>query len=191
LELCKTPFFALIREGDCPTNLYILTSVCVTSILRITTLNIATSHKDTTWNSIASSMWTVIESNLGIICASMPALKRPISILFPSLFARVKETITGGKKSTAVKSSPISTAEGRQSGSHGSSSDDTYVLGDVEGNRESQDPILRAKEGYETAGGITKTVELSVEYDNGTEHSIPHGSVSLHSLLISLPRVIQ
>ncbi|KXL44239.1 MAG: hypothetical protein FE78DRAFT_120685, partial [Acidomyces sp. 'richmondensis'] len=60
--------------------------VCVTSILRITTLNLATSHTDTMWQSINSSMWTIIESNLGIICASMPALKRPLSALFPWLF---------------------------------------------------------------------------------------------------------
>ena len=35
------------------------------------------------WQSIASSMWTVIEYNLGIIAASMPALRRPLAAIFP------------------------------------------------------------------------------------------------------------
>lgn len=56
--------------------------VCITSVLRITTLNIATSYKDITWDSIPSSMWTVIESNLGVICACLPALRRPLLFAF-------------------------------------------------------------------------------------------------------------
>jgi hypothetical protein len=75
-------------------------SVCVTSILRITTLNIATAHTDTTWQSIDSSMWTVIESNLGIICACMPAFKQPLSCTFPWLFARMGRTETKDRYDT-------------------------------------------------------------------------------------------
>ncbi|THC99528.1 hypothetical protein EYZ11_000988 [Aspergillus tanneri] len=63
--------------------------VCITSILRITTLDIATSHLDITWNSIGSSMWTVIESNLGIICACLPALRRPLAFVCPRLFGKL------------------------------------------------------------------------------------------------------
>ncbi|KAE8376097.1 hypothetical protein BDV26DRAFT_266391 [Aspergillus bertholletiae] len=66
--------------------------VCITSILRITTLDIATSYLDITWNSIGSSMWTVIESNLGIICACLPALHRPLVFAFPRLFSRFQRS---------------------------------------------------------------------------------------------------
>ncbi|KAH1544943.1 hypothetical protein KXV92_003685 [Aspergillus fumigatus] len=65
---------------------------CITSVLRITTLNVATNHLDTTWNSIGSSMWTVIESNLGIVCACLPALRRPLSFFFPRLFSRLHKS---------------------------------------------------------------------------------------------------
>ncbi|EED20891.1 plasma membrane protein Pth11-like, putative [Talaromyces stipitatus ATCC 10500] len=63
--------------------------VCITSILRITTLDIATSHLDVAWNSIASSMWTIIEFNLGIFCASLPAFRSALSSFFPAFFGRV------------------------------------------------------------------------------------------------------
>ena len=64
----------------------------MTSILRFTTLNIATAHTDIMWQSIASSMWTVIESNLGIIVACMPALRRPIAAFFPKLLGKMGRT---------------------------------------------------------------------------------------------------
>ncbi|KAK2839292.1 hypothetical protein FQN49_006281 [Arthroderma sp. PD_2] len=62
--------------------------VCVTSILRITTIDVATSHLDTPWTNINSSVWTVIEYNLAIICACMPPLWRPISIILPHFLER-------------------------------------------------------------------------------------------------------
>ncbi|KAK2774617.1 hypothetical protein FQN53_003551 [Emmonsiellopsis sp. PD_33] len=37
---------------------------------------------------IGSSMWTVIESNLGIICACLPALARPISRISPTILGK-------------------------------------------------------------------------------------------------------
>ncbi|EAW13620.1 putative plasma membrane protein Pth11-like [Aspergillus clavatus NRRL 1] len=83
---------------------------CITSILRITTLNLATNHLDTTWNSIGSSMWTVIESNLGIICACLPALRRPLSFLFPRFFSRLNKSSVApasrGNSSRPLDSTP-------------------------------------------------------------------------------------
>ncbi|PGG99037.1 hypothetical protein GX51_06453 [Blastomyces parvus] len=73
--------------------------VCVTSILRITTLDVATSHLDTPWTNIGSSMWTVIESNLGIICACLPPLWRPLSVAFPRVFGRFNRA-TSAKQSS-------------------------------------------------------------------------------------------
>ena len=37
-------------------------------------------------------MWTVIESNLGIIVACMPALRRPITLFFPMLLGKMGRT---------------------------------------------------------------------------------------------------
>jgi hypothetical protein len=44
------------------------------------------------WQSIASSMWTVIESNLGIIVACMPALRPLIVRFFPLLLGKIGRT---------------------------------------------------------------------------------------------------
>ncbi|RLL97479.1 hypothetical protein CFD26_106816 [Aspergillus turcosus] len=83
---------------------------CITSVLRITTLNVATNHLDTTWNSIGSSMWTIIESNLGIICACLPALRRPLSFFFPRIFSKLHKSSAGagshGNPSLPVDSTP-------------------------------------------------------------------------------------
>lgn len=40
------------------------------------------------WQSIGSSMWTVIEYNLGITTACLPALRRPLASIFPALLGR-------------------------------------------------------------------------------------------------------
>lgn len=141
-------------------------SVCVTSILRITTLDIATSAKDTTWNSIASSMWTVIESNLGIICACLPALRKPLSIFFPVLFGRFKTTAYGpeGKKSRKTNGIYDGSAgnsrawsKGAPLGSHGGES---TMLDDM---RESQERIIDIKD---EEIGIKKTTEVIVQVES-------------------------
>ncbi|KKZ65970.1 hypothetical protein EMCG_08264 [[Emmonsia] crescens] len=60
--------------------------VCITSVLRSMTLNVATKNLDITWSSIDSSMWTIIETNVAIICACMPTYKAPLSKVFPQAF---------------------------------------------------------------------------------------------------------
>ncbi|KAF2148243.1 hypothetical protein K461DRAFT_233207 [Myriangium duriaei CBS 260.36] len=49
--------------------------VCVTSILRATTLNATASQADRTWYPVNSSMWSVCEDNLAIIGACIPTIK--------------------------------------------------------------------------------------------------------------------
>ncbi|TKX22096.1 hypothetical protein C1H76_5729 [Elsinoe australis] len=53
--------------------------VCGTSILRATTINLAGSQSDRTWETVDSSMWSVCEANLAIIGSCMPILKKPIT----------------------------------------------------------------------------------------------------------------
>ncbi|MCJ1477259.1 hypothetical protein MMC13_005930 [Lambiella insularis] len=64
----------------------IATFVCVTSVLRMTTLNVASKSNDQTYGTLISTTWTTIELNTGIICACMPMLRGPLSWLFPRLF---------------------------------------------------------------------------------------------------------
>lgn len=59
--------------------------VVFTSVMRMTTLDLSSTSPDTTFE-IASSMWTIIEANIGIICACLPMCQLPLTIIFPSLF---------------------------------------------------------------------------------------------------------
>ena len=65
-----------------------LDSVCVTSVLRMTTLDTSSKSLDQTWGNLNSTIWTTIEANTGIICACLPMLKTPLAALFPKLFPR-------------------------------------------------------------------------------------------------------
>ncbi|WYZ46777.1 hypothetical protein EsH8_IX_001002 [Colletotrichum jinshuiense] len=68
--------------------------VTVTSILRMTTLDFSTTSPDTTFD-IASTLWTLVEDNVAIICACLPMCRLPLTYIFPSFFAS-KQGSTGG-----------------------------------------------------------------------------------------------
>ncbi|KAG7138076.1 hypothetical protein HYQ45_004728 [Verticillium longisporum] len=59
--------------------------VTVTSIMRSTTLKFSTKTPDMTYD-IASTLWTMIEQNVAIICACLPMCRLPLAFLFPSTF---------------------------------------------------------------------------------------------------------
>ncbi|UKZ66655.1 uncharacterized protein TrAtP1_007826 [Trichoderma atroviride] len=59
--------------------------VTVTSIMRATTLNFSTTSPDTTFD-IASTLWTIIEENVAIICACLPMCRIVLAFLFPQTF---------------------------------------------------------------------------------------------------------
>ncbi|KAA6408501.1 MAG: integral membrane [Lasallia pustulata] len=59
--------------------------VCVTSVLRMTTLNPASKSADQTYGTLISTTWTTIEAGTGIICACLPMLKAPLTLIFPRL----------------------------------------------------------------------------------------------------------
>lgn len=63
-------------------------SVCITSVLRMTTLNASSKSQDLTAGRLNSTIWTTIEANTGIICACLPMLKAPLAVFFPRLFPR-------------------------------------------------------------------------------------------------------
>ncbi|KAI3586558.1 hypothetical protein IWW34DRAFT_889716 [Fusarium oxysporum f. sp. albedinis] len=65
--------------------------VIVTSIMRMTTLDLATKTLDTTFD-ISSTMWTIIEQNLAIICTCLPMCRIPIAIILSSCFSSSKKS---------------------------------------------------------------------------------------------------
>jgi hypothetical protein len=71
-----------------------MASVTITSVLRVTAVaNSVHNQQDQTWNFIQRGIWTLIEANLGIICACLIVLKR----FFANMFGASKTTsLTGG-----------------------------------------------------------------------------------------------
>ncbi|KAM0437788.1 hypothetical protein ACHAPT_002153 [Fusarium lateritium] len=63
--------------------------VTVTSIMRATTLRFSTTSPNTTYD-ITSTLWTMIEENVAIICACLPMCRMPLTLFFPSWFAGIK-----------------------------------------------------------------------------------------------------
>jgi len=59
--------------------------VCVTGMLRLNSLKTASISKDPTWDNFGSAIWSAIESNVGIVCASLAHFKPLITRYFPSL----------------------------------------------------------------------------------------------------------
>jgi hypothetical protein len=63
--------------------------VCVVSILRLNALVILSKHPDDrTFYSAATAYWSAIEINLGIVCASLPALKPLVVKIIPGFSTR-------------------------------------------------------------------------------------------------------
>lgn len=63
--------------------------VCVVSILRLNALVVLSQHpKDRIFYSAATAYWSAIEVNLGIVCASLPALKPLIIKIIPGFSSR-------------------------------------------------------------------------------------------------------
>lgn len=61
--------------------------VCITGILRLQSLTVASVSKDPTWDNYGSAIWSSIESNVGIVCASLAHLKPMIARYAPRLLS--------------------------------------------------------------------------------------------------------
>ncbi|GAB7357543.1 hypothetical protein MBLNU459_g0060t1 [Dothideomycetes sp. NU459] len=61
--------------------------VCLTSILRLRALYDLSASQDVTWNNGPAAYWSSLEVNIGIICASLPTLRKTISRFLPRVFS--------------------------------------------------------------------------------------------------------
>lgn len=64
-----------------------LISVCFVSIGRLYMYIKASKSEDDTWHVRDGSVWTLIEANVGLICACMPALKAFLQVHAPTIFS--------------------------------------------------------------------------------------------------------
>ncbi|KAF7117306.1 hypothetical protein CNMCM5793_006055 [Aspergillus hiratsukae] len=77
------------------------TFVCITSIIRTTTLASSASGKtrDPTSGPIPATIWSVIEANVGIICACLPVYHQPLQWCLPRLFGSQHSDHPSGSRS--------------------------------------------------------------------------------------------
>ncbi|KAI8188364.1 Satratoxin biosynthesis SC1 cluster protein 4 [Colletotrichum sp. SAR 10_75] len=164
--------------------------VTITSILRMTTLDFSTTSPDTTFD-IASTLWTLIEDNLAIICACLPMCRLPLTYIFPTVFASKQGSSNG---SSGYGSAPRSSKgnfthagtsrndwhpyQGREekTATHltsvhanrprlGDDSSEEYILQSIP--KDSGSSSARRSEDVEDARAIRKTTDFHMTYDQG------------------------
>ena len=55
--------------------------VCVASIVRLTTLKDYIISSDVSWRAIPATTWALIEVHLGVVCVSVPALRKLVQLI--------------------------------------------------------------------------------------------------------------
>ncbi|KAH8674315.1 hypothetical protein BX600DRAFT_433899 [Xylariales sp. PMI_506] len=141
--------------------------VVITSCLRITTINIQATTNDQTYD-IASTMWTIIEMNVAIICACLPQIRPLIAKVFPKLMATYSRDRaakvpypSGSGFSGRFRSNPSSTDEGTWA--HIEGKDGVNLTNIHKGGTPSEEHILQPEDDDKNLQ-IQKTVGYSVEY---------------------------
>lgn len=160
------------------------TSVCITSILRMTALDQGSKAHDQTYGTYRSTVWTTVECNTGIICACLPMMKAPLTWLFPKLFPQSINEMRGcPTKLTSVLSrtrkiiSGWSISEDRKGTKRGSS---TVV------------PENSSREEMIGMESITKTTEIQVDFSDQdrshTSSTMTGKEASVQPSISSLPQ---
>ncbi|KAI8307201.1 Satratoxin biosynthesis SC1 cluster protein 4 [Colletotrichum sp. SAR11_59] len=164
--------------------------VTITSILRMTTLDFSTTSPDTTFD-IASTLWTLIEDNLAIICACLPMCRLPLTYIFPTVFASKQgsSNVSSGYGSAPRSSKGNFTHAGtsrndwhpyqgreEKTATHltsvhanrsrlGDDSSEEYILQSIP--KDSGPSSARRSEDVEDARAIRKTTDFHMTYDQG------------------------
>lgn len=170
--------------GSCANHI----SVCITSILRMTTLKTGSKATDQTYGTLNSTIWTTIEANTGIICASLPMLKGPLAAIFPGLFPRGSSgsnEYSGGSASyrrraanSGPRNSPAHTyggwgrLESNRQGAMNIASPSAEKATPSKASRDNSSDDIFVTPGQDIPmGHITKTTRLDVQY--GRENTKP------------------
>ncbi|KAF7714954.1 Uncharacterized protein PECH_007797 [Penicillium ucsense] len=150
--------------------------VAVTSILRMQTLDFSSTSPDTTYD-LTSSMWTIVEENIAIICACLPMMWVPLASLFPSCLSISRNTEGSMSLSARTPKASRASQSQRHWQSHSDSQDNRssnhLVTPDDSRYRvsgESEDRILpfdgAGKLGGSDKQGIQKVVHYQVSCTN-------------------------
>lgn len=141
--------------------LLIANSVCVTSILRMTTLEAGSKAKDQLYGTLISTVWTTVEANTGIICACLPMLKTPLSSIFPRIFLRSTQDNSARREGFVHHSSRANPRDfdswGRLGSGKPAVTHFTTIASPPRGHRSSDEQIFGMD-------AITKTTDIRVEF---------------------------
>ncbi|KAI0802401.1 hypothetical protein GGR55DRAFT_451446 [Xylaria sp. FL0064] len=142
--------------------------VVITSCLRATTLNLQAKSRDPLYD-VASTMWTVIEMNVAIICACLPQIRPLLVKVFPKIMpASSASRDRAGPKVTLGSGILKSYGSRQQSSDEGGrwlriEYQDGINLTNIR-KADAFSPKLPPPEDIDTQTGIQKTVGYSVEY---------------------------
>ncbi|KAK5659732.1 hypothetical protein OQA88_943 [Cercophora sp. LCS_1] len=145
--------------------------VTLTSCLRMTTINIAATSPDSTYE-IASTMWTLIEMNLAIVCACLPMAWSLLPLVhgLGTVGSRYTAGPEGRLRGKAYMKSRSHDGSGQGGWARVEGKDGVHVASVQTGDQSSEEYFLnqtgRLEEGRETGiGGIQKTVQYSVHVE--------------------------
>ncbi|KAL2367032.1 hypothetical protein RJZ56_000119 [Blastomyces dermatitidis] len=113
--------------------------VCIISIIRMTTIIGGSKAHDRSTDTVSALLWALVEANTSIICACLPMLRTPLSMLFPNLFPPFHY---GGE--TLSRQSSITAAEAADTVEH---------PGQTQHNQELKSPDTSSK---------TTTIQVSI-----------------------------
>jgi hypothetical protein len=117
---------------------------------------------------ILSSLWTIIESNIAIVCACLPACRLLLSAIFPHLFTSANtDTRIGGNSSSFAHA-----GTGKNDWTPPSKSNDIYLasvhaVGDNDSEQfilQKGDPSTTDRSGDAGESGIQKVTQFTVKY---------------------------
>ena len=119
-------------------------------------------------------MWTIIESNLAIIVACMPALRRPIAHFFPALFGKTSAVSGSPRSKTPNYPYPLTKvshdAEGRRdTEKHTMSKGETWIYDD---NDDDDELAPQNSVGRNCAIGEVYDMQEIGESDRGSDVTI-------------------
>ncbi|KAK8115379.1 hypothetical protein PG999_007448 [Apiospora kogelbergensis] len=136
--------------------------VVITSCLRITTINQQATTYDPTYD-IASTMWTVIEMNVAIVCACLSQIRPVIMMLFPKLMPASYSRDRSAKAPNNNSLAKLSSSPAKSVSSHWmvSGRHDDIALGAMRQMEGSSDEHILPED---RTMHIQKTVRYSVEY---------------------------
>ncbi|KAI1912452.1 hypothetical protein LOZ39_005725 [Ophidiomyces ophidiicola] len=168
--------------------------VCITSIIRTTSIAASANLKDITWNTIPVSVWSAIEVNTGIICACLPMIRQPLAMLFPNVFsmsnrsrpyalsyAAASRHKSRGDRSLPTVNNPAGLPWSSRDDHH--HQDHVFLASVKPGSRDDDDDYKRRTESEESiigtdhagGNGIMKTTNVSISKSSRTEYSSNSG----------------